>query len=219
MNLIAFVIVASALRFATQLLNVSVPQAIGWSQIEVSLAVILACAPMCVKVLLAPLVDPREIEKAPESSQFAKTSASLVGRVKSEESGYVQYKQRTLADTSPSSLAQRQFAARQGSFSVPTVRLTDSELSTEQSSPDYDRKYLGLSVGSSVAISENIRTPGDISIPDYRRLRVVRAEVNGQSNWEVSNDRSATVSVGFRTHSLPQVRPVSRETLAEVGAI
>lgn len=160
-------IVASGLRFATQLLNVSVPQAIGWSQIEVSLAVILACAPMCVKVLLAPLVDPRELEKMPRNSQFLETPTLLVGRMASEEYGYAQYRDK---QHTPSPLAQRQ----------------DTRLSAEYSRPNYYRKNSGLSVESGVDFSDYPQTPGDISIPDYQRLRVVRAEVNGQSNWEVS---------------------------------
>lgn len=212
-------IVASALRFATQLLNVSVPQAIGWSQIEVSLAIILACAPMCVKVLLAPLVDPHEIETPHGSSKFMGRSTSLLGRLKSRESGYVQYgqKERTQADINPSSFAERQLAARQGSFSVPTMRFHDARSSTEQLPSDYSKRYSGVSVESSVAISEDVRTPGDISIPDYRRLRVVRAEVNGQSNWEVSNDSSMALGVGFKAYSSSQVRPVSSEPFSELG--
>ncbi|CCX14887.1 Similar to hypothetical protein AOL_s00004g290 [Arthrobotrys oligospora ATCC 24927]; acc. no. EGX54257 [Pyronema omphalodes CBS 100304] len=51
----ALVILFSALRFVTQLLNVSLPQAMGWSQMELSLALLLACAPMAVKVLAADL--------------------------------------------------------------------------------------------------------------------------------------------------------------------
>ena len=47
----------SALMFVTQLLNVSVPQAMGWSQLEVSLGLVLACAPMAVKVVLMPMVE------------------------------------------------------------------------------------------------------------------------------------------------------------------
>lgn len=213
-------IVASALRFATQLLNVSVPQAIGWSQIEVSLAIILACAPMCVKVLLAPLVDSHQIETPHDGSKFAGTSASLLGRLTSEESGYVQYgqKERTRADTNPSSFAERQLAARQGSFSVPTMRFHDAEPSGEQSPlSDYSKRYSGRSFESSVAISEDAQAPEDISIPDYRRLRVVRAEVNGQSNWEVSNDRSPALGVGFGAYSSLQVRPVSSEPFSELG--
>lgn len=205
-------IAASALRFATQLLNVSVPQAIGWSQIEVSLAIILACAPMCVKVLLAPLVDPHEIEN-PHGS-----STSLLGRLTPEELGYVQYgqKERTRADTNPS-FAERQLAMRQGSFSVPTMRFHGAGPRTEQLPSDYSKRYSGASVDSNVAISEDVQTPGDISIPDYRRLKVVRAEVNGQSNWEVSNDHSTVLGVGFRVNSSPQVRPVSSEPFSELG--
>lgn len=164
-------IVASGLRFATQLLNVSVPQAIGWSQIEVSLAVILACAPMCVKVLFAPLVDPGELEKMPRNSQFLETPTLFVGRVASEEYGYAQYRDK---QHTPSPLAQRQ----------------DTRLSAEYPPSNYHRNYSGLSVESSVDSSDYPQTPGDISIPDYQRLRVVRAEVNGQSNWEVSKQRS-----------------------------
>ncbi|KAJ6261412.1 hypothetical protein Dda_4082 [Drechslerella dactyloides] len=53
----ALVIVASGLRFATQLMDVSMLQSMGWSLIEVSLALILLCAPMCAKLLSAPLIQ------------------------------------------------------------------------------------------------------------------------------------------------------------------
>lgn len=172
-------VVASGLRFATQLLNVSVPQAIGWSQIEVSLAVILACAPMCVKVLFAPLVDPGEFEKMPRDSRFLETPTF---RLASEESGYAQYweKERSLAARSP-------LSQRQTSFSGPKMLLDGARLSAEQLPPSYYGEY---SDGSSVDFSDYPQTPGDISIPDYQRLRVVRAEVDDQSSWEVSTDHS-----------------------------
>jgi hypothetical protein len=91
----AMVILASALRFVTQLLNVSMPQAMGWSQMEVSLALLLACAPMGIKILLLPLVEPKvEIERIvkekkglvtpPDTPAFVKQLMSernaLVGR-------------------------------------------------------------------------------------------------------------------------------------------
>ncbi|EWC47350.1 hypothetical protein DRE_00318 [Drechslerella stenobrocha 248] len=53
----ALVIVASGLRFATQLMDVSMLQSMGWSLLEVSLALILLCAPMCAKILGAPLLQ------------------------------------------------------------------------------------------------------------------------------------------------------------------
>ncbi|KAI5858551.1 hypothetical protein BZA05DRAFT_7102 [Tricharina praecox] len=53
----ASVILTSALRFVTQLLNVSNQQAMGWSQMEVSLALLLASAPMAIKLLFLPLLD------------------------------------------------------------------------------------------------------------------------------------------------------------------
>ncbi|KAF3917845.1 hypothetical protein ABW20_dc0105964 [Dactylellina cionopaga] len=55
----ALVIVASGLRFATQLMHVSMLQSMGWSLLEVSLALILLCAPMVAKLLGAPLVQDR----------------------------------------------------------------------------------------------------------------------------------------------------------------
>ncbi|KAK6354744.1 hypothetical protein TWF696_003881 [Orbilia brochopaga] len=53
----ALVIIASGLRFATQLMDVSMLQSMGWSLLEVSLALILLCAPMCAKLLSAPLLQ------------------------------------------------------------------------------------------------------------------------------------------------------------------
>ncbi|KAF3927678.1 hypothetical protein ABW21_db0203203 [Orbilia brochopaga] len=53
----ALVIIASGLRFATQLMDVSMLQSMGWSLLEVSLALILLCAPMCAKLLSAPLIQ------------------------------------------------------------------------------------------------------------------------------------------------------------------
>ncbi|KAK6512363.1 hypothetical protein TWF481_001251 [Arthrobotrys musiformis] len=53
----ALVIVASCLRFATQIMDVSMLQSMGWSLLEVSLSLILLCAPMGAKLLAAPLVQ------------------------------------------------------------------------------------------------------------------------------------------------------------------
>ncbi|KAF3166909.1 hypothetical protein TWF788_011502 [Orbilia oligospora] len=53
----ALVIVASCLRFATQIMDVSMLQSMGWSLLEVSLSLILLCAPMGAKLLSAPLVQ------------------------------------------------------------------------------------------------------------------------------------------------------------------
>ncbi|KAI5788432.1 hypothetical protein EDC01DRAFT_165492 [Geopyxis carbonaria] len=61
----AFVIIAAALRFVTQLLAVGIPQAMAWSQLEVALALILASAPMAVKLLIVPLEDPATALAAP----------------------------------------------------------------------------------------------------------------------------------------------------------
>src|SRR5690606_18217877 len=53
----ALVIAASCLRFATQLMDVSMLQSMGWSLLEVSLSLILLCAPMGAKLLSAPLLQ------------------------------------------------------------------------------------------------------------------------------------------------------------------
>lgn len=203
--MIAFVIVASALRFATQLLNVSVPQAIGWSQIEISLAIILACAPMCVKLLLAPLIDHREMEKKSEGLQFVGTPTSMTRRPTSETSVYSLYESKSRASTNMGSspLVQQQLAARQASFSVPGRQSIGSELRAEQVPPKYGRKSSALSVETGLTIAEDSRNPGDIDSPDYQRLKVVRAEVNGQSVWEVSNDCSTAFQVEPEAYSSP----------------
>lgn len=74
-----FVIAASALRFVTQLLDVSVPQAIGWSQIEISLAILLACAPMSAKLVLQPLEQHERLKECYMSTD------ELIRRLKLEK--------------------------------------------------------------------------------------------------------------------------------------
>ncbi|KAL7266430.1 hypothetical protein RUND412_011025 [Rhizina undulata] len=140
-----FVIMASAFRFATEILNVSVPQAIGWSQIEVSLAVILACAPMAVKMLYTPLIDP-DVEPGKNMDTKA-----IIMRLTNENGGMESYHR--MEDYIP-----------------------------EEQPPN--KKAPGLKVDTVTGNRES-RIVREINSPDYQKLRVVRAEVNGQSVWEV----------------------------------
>jgi len=202
----AFVIVASALRFATQLLNVSVPQAIGWSQIEISLAIILACAPMSTKLMFIPLINPKDIEKVSKTGDTP-TSAGPKCLIRPAA---LSEKPRLYEPTGPQQLtAVRPLAQQQqeqhgqqlgqqqpqqlytGAAALPPV--------PNRSMSDAGREAAGrvegcaleegtLSVeamGTLNGLSRGGRAPREISTPDYQRLKVVRAEVNGQSIWEV----------------------------------
>lgn len=200
-------IVASALRFATQLLNVSVPQAIGWSQIEISLAIILACAPMSTKLMFIPLIDPKDVEKV---SQMGDTLNSTGPKCLIRPAALSE-KPRPFEPTGPQQLttvrplAQQQQEQREqqlgrqqpqqelcaGMAALPPV--------LNRSMSDAGRKAAGgveecaleertLGVGAMGALNDlgrGSRAPREISTPDYQRLKVVRAEVNGQSIWEV----------------------------------
>lgn len=178
----AFVIVASALRFTTQLLDVSVPQAIGWSQIEVSLAIILACAPMCVKLLITPLIDPREFEKATDTTQFVETPTSLTGRMISEKSQHVYYENQ-LRKSSNMRPHQQQHTSRLVPFIMSGKRLSnDGKVVSLFSRFTGKIPIIGrLNIGGSVPVE----SPGNINTREYQRLKIVRAEVNGQSIWRV----------------------------------
>ncbi|KAH0604407.1 uncharacterized protein H6S33_006784 [Morchella sextelata] len=178
----AFVIVASALRFTTQLLDVSVPQAIGWSQIEVSLAIILACAPMCVKLLITPLIDPREFEKATDTTQFVETPTSLTGRMISEKSQHVYYENQ-LRKSSNMRPHQQQHTSRLAPFIMSGKRPSnDGKVASLFSRFTGKVPIMGrLNIGGSA----QVESPGNINTREYQRLKIVRAEVNGQSIWRV----------------------------------
>ncbi|KAI5838663.1 hypothetical protein DFP73DRAFT_485387 [Morchella snyderi] len=182
----AFVIVASALRFATQLLDVSVPQAIGWSQIEVSLAIILACAPMCVKLLITPLIDPREFEKVTDTTQFVETPTSLTGRMISEKSQHVYYENQLRKSLSMWPY-QQQHTSRLAPFIMSGKRRSkDGRVASFFSRFARKIPMVGrLNTGA----SGPVESPGNINMREYQRLKIVRAEVNGQSIWRVSKDR------------------------------
>ena len=118
------------------------PQAIGWSQIEISLAVILACAPMSSKLLLHPLNTEKLFARMRDSEMGKKGTRNLV-----IETG-----------------------VEKGSMGTGTVR----DLNVHQVLPGGKEVIVGRSI-----------TPREIYSPDYQRLRVVRAEVDGHTVWEV----------------------------------
>lgn len=179
-------IVASALRFATQLLDVSVPQAIGWSQIEVSLAIILACAPMCVKLLITPLIDPREFEKVTDTTQFVETPTSLTGRMISEKSQHVYYENQLRK-----SLSMWPYQQQHTSRLAPFI-MSGKRRSKDGRVASFFSRFAGKipMVGRlNIGASGPVESPRNINMQEYQRLKIVRAEVNGQSIWRVSKDR------------------------------
>lgn len=160
---------------------------------------------MCVKLLLTPLIDPREFEKVTNSMQFVETPTSMTGRMISEKSEYVYYenKLRASAMRTPSSMAQKQLAGQLASFPATEKKHADSGMKTEHLSTRYSRKSSELSIDTSVAMLEDNQNPGNI------RRKVVKAEVNGQWVWEVSHDLCMGPMVEVGTHPPSQVRPVS----------
>ena len=178
-------IVASALRFATQLLNVSVPQAIGWSQIEISLAIILACAPMSTKLLFTPLIDACDIEKVAKR-QTGGTPTYLPRRLGQASS----QKPRPYEQEGPQQLVnvrRPQLVGGIGNPSGPNRSLSEAEKKTERLLDRVAQEEKSRSAGPLGSFDDLMysKAPREISSPDYQRLKVVRAEVNGQSIWEV----------------------------------
>lgn len=181
-------IVASALRFATQLLNVSVPQAVGWSQIEVSLAIILACAPMCVKLLITPLIDPHEFERASGTAQFIETPTSLTGRMILEKSQHVYYENQLRKSSSmwPHQQHQHQHDSRLAPFLLAGRRKSRGggvAAFFERILRRWPVVRLRMGPPGPAESPRSDRGPG------CQRLKVVRAEVNGQSIWRVSRNQ------------------------------
>jgi len=185
---------------------VSVPQAIGWSQIEISLAIILACAPMSTKLMFIPLIDPKDIEKV------SKTGDTLTpaGPKCLIRPAALAEKPRLYEPTGPQQLTavrplaqQRQEQHEQQLGQQHAQQKLYTGVATlppvpNRSMPDVEGEIAGgveecaleegtLSVeaGTLNGLSRGSRAPREISTPDYQRLKVVRAEVNGQSVWEV----------------------------------
>lgn len=143
------VVAASALRFVTQLLDVSVPQAIGWSQIEISLAIVLACAPMSAKLLLHPLEQPERLKDCDIDT------VTLIKQLQMEKK------------------------ARSGMMNA-AAKEKESRGESSPKAPSFSKEWSG-------GFSNNggFGTGAGMKSPDFQRLRVVRAEINGQSVWEV----------------------------------
>ncbi|KAG0131163.1 hypothetical protein HOY82DRAFT_346861 [Tuber indicum] len=72
-----------------------------------------------------------------------------------------------------------------------------------------DERTLSVeTVGTLDDLSRGSRAPREISSPDYQRLKVVRAEVNGQSIWEV-RPRSNISTVSGSSSVYSDIIPVS----------
>ena len=145
----------------TQLREVSIQQTIGWSQIEVSLALILACAPMCAKLVVHPLID---VLKFPIISQPDNDAFSI-----SEEKRKLYNKD---LPKTPEDAAE-----------VPRTQTHVAKLEVQEDRvarigrPDAeDRRLLR---------SKDAMVVRDIKSTEFRKLKIKRASVNGQVVWEV----------------------------------
>jgi len=158
--------------------NVSVPQAIGWSQVEISLAIILACAPMSAKLLIHPL----------DTEQY------LVGM---ETTCLSHVDTETSIDkiTEASSVDQSRLASVPKVYTMGGVEMISGgdvvPISTRacanQTSGDGPQERLSVvtqGLGGVVVLGE-WATPREIQSPDYHKFRVVRAEVDGRMVWVV----------------------------------
>lgn len=164
---IAFVIVASALRFTTQVLNVSIQQTISWSQIEVSLALILACAPMSAKLLVHPLIDHHFVPliASPNSDTF---STSYEHRVK-----YNKELPKLPEDDEEQSYINR----NQKLPHVGAMQMNHKEEENVQERGYQSNRWL-LPGDRSTILVKDMLSP-------QRKLKITRVENNGQTIWAV----------------------------------
>ncbi|RPA92992.1 hypothetical protein L873DRAFT_1793939 [Choiromyces venosus 120613-1] len=65
-------------------------------------------------------------------------------------------------------------------------------------------------------LSRGSRAPREISSPDYQRLKVVRAEVNGQSIWEV-RPRSNISTISGSSSVYSDISPVSPGPISPIS--
>jgi hypothetical protein len=160
----AFVILGSALRFATQILIVSVPREMGWSQMEVSLALILASAPMAMKLLAVPLVDP-----ITEREHHMKSNGGILPLSDGGSDG-----------NGKNGTAQSQIDRSLGTENAPLSKRCSSAVWSANETPSGPPMYI---LGNAPPGGRNsVRAIN----PDYPKLKVVRDEINGQSIWGVS---------------------------------
>ena len=174
----ATVILASALRFATQLLDVSLPQAMGWSQMELSLALLLACAPMAVKLLFVPLVGDDRGRRDPSPKDC---KDKWVGVEVETGPGPACSTPKTAALDTPT-FVRRLLMERDAIITAaPAAAATTTR---PQRRPRVSAA--AGAAGASGASGEGGEDRAGKRKADHRKLRLVREEVDGQSVWEVS---------------------------------
>ena len=177
----ATVILASALRFATQLLDVSLPQAMGWSQMELSLALLLACAPMAVKLLFVPLVGDDRARRDP-SPRDCKDKWAGSGP------GPACTTPKTAALDTPT-FVRRLLMERDAIITAASPAAAAAATTGPQGPPCVSAAAAAAAAGAAGASGPSGEggedRPGKLKA-DHRKLRLVREEVDGQSVWEVS---------------------------------
>ncbi|KAF3937955.1 hypothetical protein ABW19_dt0202744 [Dactylella cylindrospora] len=182
----AFVIVASVLRFVTQLMGVSMLQTMGWSQLEVSLALILACAPMGAKLLSSPLIQ--------------HTGCPLAALRRSNNFGR-QYDYTSPFDKTLPTPPTVMTLIRGGSIHVSRMGLNsqDKTNSTAQEDPRTRRAAMAK---RGVLVKE-------MKSPMYRKLKLgTTTSTNGQTVWEVQPLSATTATTATETtFSFPSRSP------------
>lgn len=149
--------------------NVSVPQAIGWSQIEISLAIILACAPMSAKLVLHPLDTEQYLVRMGTVRLSQVDTSTLIDKnTKTSESDQLRL---------------GSISSMHGAYPTVKLEVPGGGIGSQERLPVVTRGPDGM------VVLEEGATPREIHSPDYQKLKVVRAEVDGRMVWEV---RSAT---------------------------
>ncbi|RPB07995.1 hypothetical protein P167DRAFT_368779 [Morchella conica CCBAS932] len=115
---------------------------------------------MCVKLLITPLIDAREFEKATDTTQFVETPTSLTGRMISEKSQHVYYENQ-LRRSSNMRPHQQQDMSRLAPFIMSGKRLSN------------DGKVVSLFS----------RFTG--KIPMIGRLNIAIEDSEGRSEWTI----------------------------------
>jgi hypothetical protein len=145
---------------------------------ELSLALLLACAPMAVKLFLIPLVDQKTEQERILSSKKCDCITPALRTAGLDTPTFMKklMDERDAMITANSPL--RDMAESSGGLSNGPRRVSFSVDSTGRSR--------GLRASNSAGAAEEGRSVREVNNPDRHKLRLVRGEVDGQSVWEVS---------------------------------
>ncbi|KAF3909447.1 hypothetical protein AA313_de0202602 [Arthrobotrys entomopaga] len=188
----ALVLVASGLRFATQIMNVSMLQSMGWSLVEVSLALILLCAPMGAKLLGAPIIPETGPPVSIKRGNFDRRYSTSPFDKNLPLQPPVMMSGVTIDEKPPVHISYL------GVSRPPSVRLSQE-----------------VSFGQAMQAGRGQLIAKEVASPMYKKLKVgMRESANGRTVWEIQQRLSAATTMETSYGAPSTARSPAMESLA-----